>query len=107
MEIERMSSSADAFMAIFGFKRVEGGMKTIEETRRGMFEAWYREQQKKCWEESRDCPYLACFEAWCAALDAVVIELPDPHATNGRYSEIYLCETIAAIESTRLGLKIR
>jgi hypothetical protein len=31
MEIEGMSSSADAFMGIFGFKRVEGGMKTDRE----------------------------------------------------------------------------
>lgn len=95
-------------------------MKTIEETRRGMFEAWAERRYNwsmhmpehetiQSWDGRayKNRVVQGMWEAFNAALDAVVIELPEPHTTNGRDDVVYLCETITAIESTTLGLKIR
>ena len=90
-------------------------MKTIEETRRGMFEAWY-ENRSGCRPRLQESgrysdvgPDLA-WEGFNAALDAVVIELPkiSDQAVEDHYSWAS-CEekTRTAIESTNLGLKIR
>lgn len=80
-------------------------MKTVEETRRALFEAWA---------DSMGLPHsmLTCGEwaAFNAALDAVVITLPewqqyDDDFTAGTAFAIDDCR--AAIESTNLGLKIK
>jgi hypothetical protein len=89
-------------------------MKTIEETRRGMFEAWFLKHKPitgpDMLKEGSFVPEWM-FEGWCAALDAVVIELPSGvkrafHEYDLGYNEaLDRCES--AIESTNLGLKIR
>ena len=107
-----MSSSADAFMGIFGFKRVDGGMKTIEETRRGMFEAWFENRSgrkprlQKSGRYSDIVPALA-WQGFNAALDAVVIELPAMHVAGEMSGACVLASCQQAIESTNLGLKTR
>ena len=121
-----MTASADAFMGIFGFKRVEGEqMKTIEETRRELFEAKFPPPYYISWNVDRsgyysihrdstrkrhaEC-YDAKWEGFSAALDAVVIELPPANCEGPSYDS-YLAmdaeEVRAAIESTGLGLKVK
>jgi hypothetical protein len=110
-------------------------MKTIEETRRGMFEAWHRENFKAKYSNghpTRDMHngkyaerYTVDREqdrwiAFNAALDAVVIELPElaeprepAYAFDDSWRDGYTAasryrrQCRAAIESTNLGLKIR
>ena len=45
--------------------------------------------------------------AFNAALDCVVIELPEPHSTNGGDCVVDYEETRTAIESTSLGIKVK
>jgi hypothetical protein len=92
-------------------------MKTIEETRRGMFEAWAIENGYEVHHVGRvSGDYIGgataiAWQAFNAALDAVVIELPDTVENTGTLTSSavmsYKRETIDAIESTNLGLKIR
>lgn len=78
-------------------------MKTIEQTRRELFEAWAsRERWVNC-SPCRD----ELFDAFNAALDAVEIELPSPD----NYSDDEACSAVsecrAAIEQTGLGIRIK
>ena len=114
-----MSAAADALMGIFGFKRVEIEMKTVEQTRRELFEAWYRGEfpaselriQNLIGTYTKHHADL-CWQGFNAALDAVVIELPDSYIDAPRYAcykggwNDMRGETVDAIESTNLGLKI-
>jgi hypothetical protein len=99
-------------------------MKTIEETRRGMFEAqmealgknpgqWLGDKYSNTYGD-------AAFIGFNAALDAVVIELPElaeprepAYAFDDSWRDGYTAasryrrQCRAAIESTNLGLKIR
>ena len=88
-----MTAAADALMGIFGFKRVESKMKTIEQTRRELFEVWAvandvsttRAKQGYMFANGRRVPvdgYILhesekSWLAFNAALDAVEIELPE------------------------------
>ena len=120
-----MSAAADALMGIFGFKRVESEMKTIEQTRRELFQKYMADNHPsigiRCYGEAQGCTGCNDFEddvasamygAFNAALDAVVIELPDSYADAPRYAcyeggwNDMRGETVDAIESTNLGLKI-
>lgn len=107
-----MSAAADALMGIFGFKRVEGEMsKSVEEVRRAAFEAALRRD----WAEHlvaldrEGDGYVfgdidAAWWSWCAALDAVVIQLPSANNYTGCNLAIEDCR--AAIEQTGLGLRV-
>ena len=116
-----MTAAADALMGIFGFNRVEGEqMKTIEETRRELFEADFKVRRKSTFpaiELSRDSnggykynPAHSDWMAWNAALDAVVIELPSIECAGPSYDS-YLAmnadDVRDAIKATNLGLKIK
>ena len=94
-------------------------MKTIEETRRGLFEGKYPMPSWVTWNVDRSDYYSifrdstrkrqaeiysAKWQGFNAALDAVVIELPtDPnHEFSDRASAVDACRS--AITSTNLGL---
>ena len=100
-------------------------MKTIEQTRRELFRKIFAnapyEFSMACYtRDSTSCPdnyvsyHVKCaWQAFNAALDAVVIELPTPigddhggciHNAATHDSAVSDCRT--AIESTNLGLKI-
>lgn len=90
-------------------------MKTIEQTRRELFEVkfpipeniWWHNVQRSYVGLTGNAPwwlYQDRFEAWCAALDAVVIELPSANNYTGCNLAIEDCRS--TIESTNLGLKI-
>lgn len=81
---------------------------TIEQKRRELFEVWMGEQGLQSeWEPMRNCykdfPAHFAWQAFNAALDAVVIELP-PEDERGRITRT---SAIRAIESTGLGLKVK
>ena len=78
-------------------------MKTIEETRRGMFEAWMRKNGMTQHHPAKQDMWLG----FNAALDAVVIELPAMHVAGEMSGACVLASCKQAIESTNLGLKIR
>jgi len=92
--------------------------KTVEEVRRAAFEAvapkligasflaeydLYRNELG----EYHYNPAAYYWKAFNAGLDAVEIELPEPHSTNGGDCVIDYDETLVAIEQTGLGLKIK
>ena len=80
-------------------------MKTIEETRRGMFEAkFYRPGLRYLRTEKE---WADIWEGFNAALDAVVIELPAMHVAGEMSGACVLASCQQAIESTNLGLKTR
>ena len=99
-------------------------MKTIDQTRRELFRkifanAPYEFSMARYTEDSTSWPgnyvsyHVECaWQAFNAALDAVVIELPDSYADAPRYAcyeggwNDMRGETVDAIESTNLGLKI-
>lgn len=116
--------AADALMGIFGFKRIEGQqMKTVEETRRELFEPWASDGGKwpKAVERTADNQYqlMRTHSDWLAfnaALDAVVIRLPCERHIRSRWPEgcgvdmaFNDCRQLCAdaIESTNLGLTIK
>ena len=111
--------AADALMEIFGFKRVEEKeMDKVYETRRALFEAWAKNSCGRVWREnSPDCDSDGyqdshtnlCWAAFNAALDAVEIELPEPHFEfdGDTCGELFDSQVRAAIESTGLGLRIK
>lgn len=125
-----MSAVADALMGIFGFKRVEGEMsKSVEYVRRAAFEhALRRDWAEHLVALDREGDgYVfgdinAAWWAWCAALDAVEIHLPErdakgsgsPDSEMGASLEQYesvaynfaLEDCRAAIEQTGLGLRV-
>lgn len=95
-------------------------MKTVEETRRELFEAWAKNGcGRLSRENSPDCDPHGyqdshtdlCWHAFNAALDAVEIELPSGFETFGEYSQEaarIATECCAeAIESTNLGIKVK
>lgn len=112
-----MNASADALMGIFGFKRVEDAMKTIEETRRELFEAWAATKWPHIGRHRRDAlpvdherhsEYVMLQSEWLAfnaALDAVCIVMPESELDESRAVAIEDCR--AAIESTSLGIKVK
>lgn len=88
--------------------------KSVEEVRRGVFEHALRRD----WAEHlvvldrEGDGYVfgdinAAWWAWQAALDAVVIELPDGHSTNGGDWVVDVDDCRAAIEQTGLGLRVK
>lgn len=95
--------------------------KSVEEARRELFEAaitlpqtvkWCNEQKKYIGQNFWLADYA--FEAWNAALDSVVVELPKKygqhsivaHASFEQFN-IGVDQSRAAIESTSLGIKIK
>lgn len=89
---------------------------TIEEKRRELFEAHYADinldRSEHRPEFYTNLPTRMCWEAFNAALDAVVIELPKLWISNeSGASEQAACQTLnackQAIESTGLGLKVK
>lgn len=88
---------------------------TIEEKRRELFEAWAEGRgldlycsKTGIYEETET---LWAWSAWRAALDAVVIELPETigvyfHPESDREQAFDPDDVRAAIESTGLGLKV-
>lgn len=96
-------------------------MKTIEQARRELFEVkfpipeniWWHNVQRSYVGLTGNAPwrlYQDRFEAWCAALDAVVISLPESREIideGGWLSDVVDADEVrTAIESTNLGLKI-
>lgn len=91
-------------------------MKTIEQTRRELFEAWDSKTfQESDHEQDGDGGYQdnivnQCWVAFNAALDAVVIRLPESREIieeGGWLSDVVDADDCrAAIKSTSLGLKI-
>ena len=97
-------------------------MKTIEQTRRELFEADFKLRRKSTFPEielSRDSgsgykynPAHSDWMAWNAALDSICIELPkcsvsmfaNSREAMGAMAGVEMSRT--AIESTNLGLKI-
>lgn len=89
-------------------------MKTIEETRRELFEAWFfREVWKDGCYGNPDILRRQLWPCWNAALDAVCIELPaDCKLSRDGLDECYLAgqmrdDILHAIESTNLGLRVK
>ena len=87
--------------------------KSVEEVRRAAFEAALRRD----WAEHlvaldrEGDGYVfgdinAAWWAWCAALDVVEIQLPEPHSTNGGDCVIDYDDCRAAIEQTGLGIRV-
>lgn len=85
-------------------------MKTIEQTRRELFQHWLevkaKEREARGLDEFTSWETTIMYGAFNAALDAVVIVLPEPHSTNGGDFVIDYDDCRTAIESTNLGLKI-
>jgi len=98
--------------------------KTVEEVRRAAFEVWMCKQMKVDKYTPQDAidslfkvdglhgqykngSVQIGWAAFNAALDAVEIELPEPHSTNGGDCVIDYDETLVAIEQAGLGLKIK
>ena len=80
----------------------------IQQARRELFEAWapYRTDL------NGDGFYAsshtrAQWSAFNAALDCVVISLPEPHSTNGGDCVVDFEECREAIEATNLGIKVK
>lgn len=88
---------------------------TIEQKRRELFEAWYAKRygsrEHSAWAHAEFCD---SWEAWNAAIDAVVIQLPTvdrPSHAGTEWIQVaaqdeYKHRVTAAIESTALGLKV-
>lgn len=117
-------TAADALMGIFGFKRIEEkAMDKVSETRRALFEAWaetngvstavtpqalrFANGQSRHGGDYIMIESLCSWAAFNAALDAVEIELPETHSTNGGDCVVDYEECRTAIESTSLGLRIK
>ena len=98
--------------------------KSVESTRRELFEAWYfTKVQKPCGLEDNPeglklrrgvdgnySEYPAIKHKWHgfnAALDCVEIELPSKYKTEEGYSMYDVAEVITCIHNTNLGLKIK
>lgn len=86
----------------------------IQQARRAAFEAAYLKQYfypAERWslvpEKYRTQHAEIAWWAFNAALDCVLIELPEPHSTNGGDCVVDYEETRAAIESTDLGIKVK
>ena len=84
----------------------------IQQARRELFEAWYRIEFPALELRAQNLigtytKYHAdlSWQSFNAALDAVVIELPDAYADESRAIDIEDC--CAAIESTNLGIKVK
>jgi len=86
--------------------------KTVEEVRRAAFESVFPRNgltldPDGLYSGEWASFYNAKWQGFNAALDAVEIELPEPHSTNGGDCVIDYDETLVAIEQTGLGLKIK
>jgi hypothetical protein len=86
--------------------------KTVEEVRRAAFESVFPRNgltldPDGLYSGEWASFYNAKWQGFNAALDAVEIELPEPHSTNGGDFVIDYDETLVAIEQTGLGLKIK
>lgn len=84
-------------------------MKTIEETRRELFEAWYKKRygiRTGPWAHAEFCDAL---EVWLAALDAVCIVMPEQgdYECRSDIQAVIIGDCRAAIESTNLGLRVK
>ena len=83
----------------------------IQQARRELFEEWTKSEHGNI-SRRQDGEYFddLTHGAWLgfnAALDAVDIELPEPHSTNGGDCVVDFDECRAAIESTNLGVKVK
>lgn len=74
----------------------------IEEKRRMAFEAWFQSEMLPRITGSHAIVRAMCEKGWNAALDSVVIELPDPRCDS---QESYMRRVEQAIESS--GLKVK
>ena len=89
--------------------------KSVEEGRRAAFEAAYSKLDQQAAQhllfvrDDGQYGYHTTRTAWAcfnAALDAVEIQLPEPHSTNGGDCVIDYDECRAAIEQAGLGLRV-
>ena len=83
----------------------------IQQARRELFEAWTKSEHGNI-SRRQDGEYFddLTHGAWLgfnAALDCVVIELPEPHSTNGGDCVVDFDECRTAIESTNIGIKVK
>ena len=83
----------------------------IQQARRELFETWTKSEYGNI-SRRQDGEYFddLTHGAWLgfnAALDCVVIELPESHSTNGGDCVVDYEETRDAIESTNLGIKVK
>lgn len=96
-------------------------MKSVENTRRELFEAWYKNEfpaselrvQNLIGTYTKSHADL-CWQAFDAALDSVVIELPgkigEEHGGDFYSASIHdsvIAECQDAIETTNLGIKVK
>ena len=90
--------------------------KSVEEGRRAAFEAAYSKLDQQAAQhllfvrDDGQYGYHTTRTAWAcfnAALDAVEIQLPEPHSTNGGDCVVDYDECRAAIEQTGLGLRVK
>lgn len=83
----------------------------IKQARRELFEEWTKSEYCNI-SRRQDGEYFddLTHGAWLgfnAALDAVEIELPEPHSTSGGDCVVDYEETRAAIESANMGIKVK
>ena len=83
----------------------------IQQARRELFEAWTKSEHGDL-TRRQDGEYFddLTHGAWLgfnAALDCVLIELPEPHSTNGGDCVVDFEQCRSAIESTNLGIKVK
>ena len=87
--------------------------KSVKEVRRAAFEAYVTSDAggylPEHLERDANGDYTIVWEywgVWNAALDAVEIQLPEPHSTNGGDCVVDYDDCRAAIEQTGLGLRV-
>ena len=86
--------------------------KTVEEVRRAAFESVFPRNgltldPDGLYSGEWASFYNAKWQGFNAGLDAVEIELPEPHSTNGGDCVIDYDEMLVAIEQTGLGLRVK
>lgn len=84
----------------------------IQQARRELFEAWWLSEGLTLNDPTYGRYTTTTQAAWLgfnAALDCVVIELPEPHFEfeGDTCGELFDSEVRAAIESTNLGIKVK
>ena len=82
---------------------------TIEEKRRELFEAWLKKSKPRVAQDMLDDDDFVVrwmFEAYCAALDAVVLPASEDDADGDRFAQGFN-HALEEIQSTGLGLKVK
>lgn len=89
-------------------------MKSLENTRRELFEAWYKNEfpSSELSVQNLIGTYTKthvdlCWQAFNAALDSVVIEVPPYHELHEMTSGDLYDAVLVSIKSTNLGIKVK